>query len=386
MAPIALDSSDKTASALKQKLGQDGVPVKLQLASTLKPKVPLDQLVFGRFFTDHMLVWEWSVEGGWEEPAIKPFANFSLHPASSVLHYGIECFEGMKAYKDAEGGVRLFRPEQNIERFFETSQRLALPAFDKDMLLALIKKWVQVESSWVPSKTGYSLYVRPTFISTQETLGVGPTSRAMLFVIGSPVGSYYGGLSSVSILAEEQFVRAWPGGTGCYKMGGNYAPGILPQVEAQKKGCAQILWLLGEEHRITEVGTMNLFVYYKTKEGKRRLFTPALDGTILPGVVRRSILDLCREMREFEVVEGTMTMGEISEALGEGRILEIFGSGTAAVITPVEKILYREAELHIPMNPGDPSKKSGPLAERLYQMLIDIQYGVTPHAWSVKLS
>lgn len=249
----------------------------------------------------------------------------------------------------------------------------------------MIKRWVKLEESWIPEKPGYSLYIRPTFISIQETLGVAPSNHALLYVIGCPVGQYYAGLSSVAIYAEEKFVRAWPGGTGCYKIGGNYAPGILPQLEAAQEGYSQILWLLGDKHQLTEVGTMNLFIYHRTKDGKLQLFTPQLDGTILPGVVRKSILEMTKEWDEFEVVEGSMNMGELEEALQEGRIIEMFGSGTAVVISPIHKIRYKGRDLNIPLDPSDPTKQSGPLAQRLWQSLIDIQYGSTPHRWSTVL-
>lgn len=252
-------------------------------------------------------------------------------------------------------------------------------------LLEMIKRWVRMEESWIPDKPGYSLYIRPTFISIQETLGVGPSNHALLYVIGCPVGQYYAGLSSVAIYAEDKYVRAWPCGTGCYKIGGNYAPGILPQLEVSKDGYSQILWLLGDDHQLTEVGTMNLFIFMRSKQGQLQLFTPKLDGTILPGVVRKSILEMTREWNEFEVVEGSMNMSELQEALQEGRILEMFGSGTAVVISPIHKIHWKGKDLMIPLDPTDPSKSSGPLAQRLWQSLIDIQYGKVAHAWSMAI-
>lgn len=358
-------------------------PLKVIINQEPKKKTPLDQLVFGQFFTDHMLVCEWTKEAGWLQPTIKPFENLSLHPASSVLQYGLECFEGMKAYKDGNGRIRLFRPEENMQRFHDSAVRLAMPGFDKFQLLEMIKQWLKVEQTWIPDKPGYSLYIRPTMIATQETLGVGPANKATLFVIGCPVGQYYAGLSSVSIYAEGKHVRAWPGGTGCYKMGGNYAPTILPQLEVAQKGYAQILWLLGPDHQITEVGTMNLFVFYKGIDGRPVLFTPALDGTILPGVTRKSILEATRAWNEFDVVEGKMSMEELIEIHQEGRLLEVFGSGTAAIVSPVNKIFYAGEDYLIPLDPEDPSKQSGPLAQRLWKTLIDIQYGMNPHPWSM---
>lgn len=194
--------------------------LRVRLTKSPKEKVPLSELVFGHTFTDHMFQAEWSREaGGWQAPKIKPFGNISMPPSAAILHYAIGCFEGMKAYKDEQGQIRLFRPDMNMKRLAQSAQRLQLPEFDAEELLSCIKELIKVDASWIPSERGYSVYIRPTYIGTQEWLGVGPSNRAMLFVICSPVGPYYRtGFNAVSLWAEERFVRAWPGGTGCFKI------------------------------------------------------------------------------------------------------------------------------------------------------------------------
>lgn len=252
----------------------------------LKKKTPYKELVFGRTFTDHMLVCSWQHESsastvdslgqstgdrvGWSAPSIQKYGPFQMAPSAMVFHYGLEIFEGMKAYKDAQGRIRLFRPMKNMERLAASAQRLSLPSFDGKELLECIKELVRVDADWIPDERGYSLYIRPTMIGTQDTLGVAPANRALFFTIMSPVGPYYKtGFSAVSLIAEEKYVRAWPGGTGASKIGGNYAPGILPQVKANEAGFQQILWLFGPDALITEVGTMNLFIFWENEQHRK---------------------------------------------------------------------------------------------------------------------
>ncbi|XP_016088170.1 branched-chain-amino-acid aminotransferase, cytosolic-like isoform X3 [Sinocyclocheilus grahami] len=244
-----------------------------------------------------MLTVSWSEAGGWQAPQIKPFQNLSLHPASSALHYSIELFEGMKAFRGVDNRIRLFRPMLNMERMYRSTERSCLPLFDKGELIKCINKLVEIDREWVPYSTDASLYIRPTFIGTEPSLGVSRAGHALLFVIIGPVGPYFatGGFSPVSLLADPRYVRAWRGGVGEYKMGGNYGPTIAVQSEAAKQKCQQVLWLYGENEEITEVGTMNLFIYWTTEKGEKELVTPPLDGIILPGVTRQSLLDLARE-------------------------------------------------------------------------------------------
>lgn len=265
---------------------------------------------------------------GWTPPAIVPYGPISLEPSAMCLHYGVEAFEGMKAYKDARGRLRLFRPDMNMDRLRRSAARLTLPDFDGAAFLACIKALVRQERDWVPAHRGYSLYLRPTILGTQTTLGVGPSNRALLLCIASPVGPYYKtGFAAVSLYASQRYVRAWPGGTGDCKVGGNYAPGILPQIQAAAKGYSQILWLFGPQDNVTEVGTMNLFCFWRNERGERELLTPPLDGTILPGVTRDSILRLARSWGEFAVVERPLTMPELVRALKAERVVEMFGAG-----------------------------------------------------------
>ena len=232
-----------------------------------------------------MLSIEWTAAQGWLPPRITPYQNLSLDPATCVFHYAFECFEGMKAYKCADGSLRLFRPEKNMARINKSAARIALPTFEGKSLISLIGTMCKLDQRFIPSEKGYSLYLRPTMIGTQRTLGVGPPGSALLYVIASPVGPYYPtGFKAISLEATDYAVRAWPGGVGDKKLGANYAPCILPQLKAAKKGLHQNLWLFGEEEYITEVGTMNLFVVIKNKEtGQKELLTAPLDGTILEG-------------------------------------------------------------------------------------------------------
>ncbi|ORY53858.1 aminotransferase [Rhizoclosmatium globosum] len=260
----------------------------------------------------------------------------------------------------------------NMNRLLRSCQRLALPEFDKAQLLESIKKLLLVDERWIPSE-------RDT-----ESLGVGPSNQAKIFVINCPVGPYYKtGFAAVSLAATSNYVRAWPGGTGDAKVGGNYAPGIRPQVEVAQKGYAQNLWLFGEEDFLTEVGTMNLFVFWKNAEGELELVTPPLDGTILPGVTRDSILTLAKQWGEFKVSEKKVTMPQLVEALKEKRVVEMFGAGTAAIVSPIKNIFYKGTDWAIPLDPKDPSSQAGALTKRFADTIMGIQYGEIPHEWSV---
>lgn len=345
---------------------------------TPRPKPDPKSLVFGKQFSDHMLTVSWSAEKGWGNPNIKPFQNLSLHPAASALHYSIELFEGMKAFRGVDGRICLFRPMLNMERMHRSAQRACLPAFDKAELLECIRKLVEVDQDWVPHSTQASLYIRPTFIGTEPSLGVSKSNHALLYVIVGPVGPYFatGAFNPISLLADPRFVRAWRGGVGDCKMGGNYGPTIFVQNEATKLGCQQVLWLYGEEQEITEVGTMNLFIYWENKEGVRELVTPPLDGVILPGVTRQSLLDLARDWGEFPVSERRVVMCDFLTALKEGRVIEVFGAGTACVVCPVERVLYKGENYHIPTMENGPD-----LAKRFHKQLTDIQYGRAESEW-----
>ncbi|XP_034448446.1 branched-chain-amino-acid aminotransferase, cytosolic-like isoform X1 [Hippoglossus hippoglossus] len=353
--------------------------INIERNTACKPKPDPSTLVFGKQFSDHMLTINWSEKDGWEAPQIKPFQNLSLHPACSALHYSIELFEGMKAFRGTDNQIRLFRPMLNMERMHRSSDRSCLPLFDKAELLGCIRKLVEIDQEWVPYSQDASLYIRPTFIGIEPSLGVSRAGKAMIFVIIGPVGPYFatGSFNPVSLLADPSYVRAWKGGVGAYKMGGNYGPTILVQNEAVKQGCQQVLWLYGEEEEITEVGTMNLFIYWTNEKGEKELLTPPLDGIILPGVTRQSLLDLARTWGEFKVTERTMGMKELLGALDTGRIQEMFGAGTACVVCPVGSLLYKGKTYQIPTMENGPD-----LAKRFYKELTDIQYGRKASEWA----
>lgn len=374
----------------KSTLSEDG-PAKIisgalrvSRAPSLKPLVPLKDLIFGRTFTDHMLSISWEEGQGWNSPRIHPYEKIALAPSATVFHYGMECFEGMKAYKDREGTIRLFRPEMNMDRLNRSAQRLSLPTFDKEELLNCIKELIKVDERWIPTEKGYSLYIRPTLIATQPTLGVGPSGKALLFVILCPVGPYFPtGLRAVRLLAQEAYVRAWPGGTGENKVGGNYAPTILPQIQANALGYQQVLWLY--EQQLTEVGTMNCFVYWTNRKGQTELITPPLDGTILPGVTRDCVLHLARQWNTCRVHEGPLHMHDVVEAIQEKRLHEMFGTGTACVVSPVKGFRYKDVDYEIPLDPKNPKIEAGPLARKLSETIQSIQFGEIPSPWSVVL-
>uniref|UniRef100_A0A7E4VJC3 Branched-chain-amino-acid aminotransferase n=1 Tax=Panagrellus redivivus TaxID=6233 RepID=A0A7E4VJC3_PANRE len=333
---------------------------------------------FGVTYTDHMFEADWCVDKGWSGGLIKPFENLSLHPGSKVLHYAIELFEGIKAYRGDDGKVRIFRLDQNMNRMLRTAKRAGLPDFDPKELAKCIQRLISQDYNWVPSTPQGALYIRPTLISTDPQIGVSAPLFAKLFVILSPMtGSYFGGTRPrATLLADPKYIRAWAGGVGSFKMGCNYAPTFQIGAEAAKYDCNQVLWLYGQEELITEVGTMNIFAYFRKPNGKIELATPGLDrGIILPGVVRSSIIDLAREYKEVEVVERDITMAELKQTQKDGSLLGIFGTGTAVGITPVNTIKYREkdgslTDIQVPL---DDTPKS--LPNRLLKELLDIQYG-----------
>ncbi|XP_054941484.1 branched-chain-amino-acid aminotransferase, cytosolic isoform X1 [Physeter macrocephalus] len=391
-------------------------------ATVLKEKPDPNTLVFGTVFTDHMLTVEWSSEFGWEKPHIKPLQNLSLHPGSSAFHYAVELFEGLKAFRGVDNKIRLFRPNLNMDRMYRSAMRATLPAFDKEELLECIQQLVKLDQEWVPYSTSASLYIRPTFIGTEPSLGVKKPTKALLFVILSPVGPYFssGSFNPVSLWANPKYVRAWKGGTGDCKMGGNYGSSLFAQCEAMDNACQQVLWLYGEDNQITEVGTMNLFLYWINEDGdvlttemstegiylsiylfiylfvaalglrccarafcscEEELATPPLDGIILPGVTRQSILDLAHKWGEFKVSERYLTMDDLTTAVEENRVREMFGSGTACVVCPVSNILYKGETIHIPTMENGPK-----LASRILDKLTDIQYGREESDWTITVS
>lgn len=334
-----------------------------------------------------MLSVEWTASQGWLAPRITPYQNLSLDPATCVFHYAFEAFEGMKAYKCQDGSLRLFRPDKNMQRLNKSVERLAMPTFDGQSLIDLMGTFCRLDKRFIPSEKGYSLYLRPTMIGTQRTLGVGPPGSALLFVIASPVGPYYPtGFKAISLEATDYAVRAWPGGVGDKKLGANYAPCIVPQLKAAKKGLHQNLWLFGQEEYITEVGTMNLFLCIKDKEtGQKELITAPLDGTILEGVTRDSVLALARERMEkdgWKISERYVRMQELADAEADGRLMEVFGAGTAAIVAPVRKIEWKNKMIDCGLKPDE---EAGEVAMRMKNWIEAIQYGDEDHSWSWKM-
>jgi branched-chain amino acid aminotransferase len=305
----------------------------------------------------------------------------------SSLYPGLQCFEGMKAYKKVGNGqsLRLFRPDMNMKRLAASMDRLHLPGadFEHDQLLDCIKQLVKVDQKWIPVGEGYSLYLRPTVIATHRFLGLAAPDSILLYVISSPVGPYYKtGFKPVRLWAESTYVRAWPGGTGAAKVGGNYAPTMKPQALAASAGYSQVLWLFGEGEEITEVGSMNAFFVLSGDNGRLELVTaPLTRGDILPGVTRDSILRMARTnwSDELDVSERFATMPEIEEAAKKGRLIEAFGAGTAAIVCPISCIHYKGHDIEIPA--------TGKLTQRIWDQITAIQYGVSPgpDGWSVEI-
>lgn len=351
----------------------DASKLEVHRTTTPKPKLPNEQLVFGKTFTDHMLEVEWTAAHGWGVPKISAYHKLELDPSLVVLHYAFELFEGMKAYRDKDNNIRTFRPDKNMVRMNKLAARIALPTFDGEELIKLIDKLVLLDESFVPQGAGYLLYLRPTLIGTTDSLGVGVPDRALLFVIALPVGPYYGtGFKPVALEATDYAVRAWPGGVGDKKLGANYAPCILPQLEAAKRGYQQNLWLFGPEGYITEVGTMNVFFAFEDAEGKE-LVTAPLDGTILEGVTRDLILELCRARlgKEWRVLERPYTIHEVEERAQRGELVEAFGAGTAAVVSPIKAIGWKGRDIAVPLAAGD----LGALTKQIAEWIRALQYG-----------
>jgi branched-chain amino acid aminotransferase len=331
-----------------------------------KPRPPESELGFGRFFTDHMVMIEWARDRGWHDGKIVPYGPVSLDPAAGVFHYGQAMFEGMKAFRGGDGKVRLFRADMHTKRMHDGAARLCMPAIDPELLFRGIQELVALDRDWVPSGDRTALYIRPTLIASEPFLGVRPADRYTLFVIASPVGPYYSETKGVRIWVEDHFTRAAPGGLGNVKAGANYVASLLAAKEAKDRGYAQVLWLDATEHRfIDEVGTMNIF--FRIGE---ELVTPPLDGTILGGVTRDSILWLARSWG-VRVSERRIGLDELRSAHQKGKLEEAFGSGTAAVITPVAEFGTRTEKIA-------PRQEFGELATKLLKTISGIQHGALP--------
>ncbi len=340
--------------------------MKVTLTKNKKQKPNFSKLGFGKYFTDHMLVWEYDeANGGWQEQQILPYDDFKIDPACCSLHYGQGIFEGMKAYKNADGKISMFRPADNFARMNKSASRLCMQNFDEKKALEGLVELVKIEEEWIPTLPGTALYIRPFMFGTENFLGVHPSKKYVFCIILSPVGSYYAnGLQPTKLIVEEHFTRASMGGTGEAKCMGNYACSLLAGEEAHKKGYDQVLWLDGEaKEYVTEVGAMNMMFVI---DGK--IVTPELDGTILRGITRDSALKVLRKYG-YDVEERKVSIAEIHESYKSGKLNEAFGTGTAAVISPVGTINYEGEDMLV--NGGE----MGKITEWLYDKITGIQSG-----------
>lgn len=337
----------------------------VELTKNPKQKPDPDSLRFGTVFTDHMFVMDYDPENGWHDGKIVPYGPLALDPATVVFHYGQEMFEGLKAYKTKEGKVQLFRPDMNAKRTNNTNKRMCIPQIDEQMYIDAIKELVAVDKDWIPQKPDTALYIRPFIIGTDKFLGVAASNTYKFIIILSPVGPYYeSGLAPTRIYVENEFVRSAPGGTGYAKIGGNYAAAMIAEQKAHDMGYDQVLWLDAKEGKyVEEIGTSNAF--FKI-DGE--LYTAPLEGTILPGITRDSMITVMKDWG-YKVNEVRFTIEDVFKASEEGRLEEVFATGTAAVISPVGELYWNDK--HIVIN----NNEIGELSQKLYDELYGIQTG-----------
>ncbi len=354
--------------------------MKIRIEKTKNPKAkPLkgEPLGFGKVFTDHMFIMDYDKEKGWNGARIVPFQNLELSPACMVFHYGQEMFEGLKAYKGADGGVYLFRPEMNAKRTNSSNRRLVIPELPEEYFVEAVKAVVNTDRDWIPTKSGTSLYIRPFIIATDSFLGVAPSKTYKFMIILSPSGAYYeSGLAPVGIWIEDEYVRAVKGGMGHIKTGGNYAASLIAQDKAHGEGFSQVLWLDGVERKyIEEVGAMNIFFKIAGK-----VVTPMLCGSILPGITRDSAIALCKDWG-ITVEERRISLDELLGAQKDGTLEEVFGTGTAAVISPVGKLRFGDEVMTVK------DGSIGELSQRLYDTITGIQAGALDDkfGWRVRV-
>lgn len=340
--------------------------MEIKITKTTSPKAkPQGNLGFGKIFTDHMFVMNYTEGKGWHDARIVPYQPITLDPSAMVFHYGQEMFEGLKAYRGKDGVARLFRPDMNAKRTNSTNKRLCIPQVPEEDFVEAVRAIVEVDQDWIPQEEGTSLYIRPFIIATDEFLGVAPSKTYLFIIILSPSGAYYeSGLAPVGIWIEDDYVRAVRGGMGFAKTGGNYAASLAAQVKAHDDGYSQVLWLDGVERKyIEEVGAMNIF--FKI-DGK--IVTPMLNGSILPGITRNSVIEVCKSWG-YEVLERKISVDELIDAQKSGKLEECFGTGTAAVISPVGKLRYKDDVMTINGN------EIGEVSQRLYDTITGIQWG-----------
>jgi branched-chain amino acid aminotransferase len=351
--------------------------IQVEKSSTLKNKPSEDQLGFGIHFTDHMCIINYEDKKGWHQPRIVPYQPIMLDPAAKVFHYGQTIFEGLKAYKTEDGRILLFRPDKNIKRLNRSNDRLSIPSIDEGLVMEALRQLVLVDADWIPTAPGTSLYIRPFIIATQATLGVAPSTQYLFMIIMSPVGAYYAeGINPVKIHVESKYVRAVAGGVGEAKTAGNYSAGLKAQEGAKENGYSQVLWLDGVHRKyIEEVGSMNVFFKINGT-----VHTPALNGSILDGVTRNSTIQMLNHWG-VPVVERTISIEELYEAGKNGTLEEAFGTGTAAVISPIGELSWQDEKLVIS------GGQTGELSKRLYDTMTGIQKGAIPDpfGWTVEI-
>lgn len=352
--------------------------MEIKIIKTTSPReIPTKNLGFGKIFSDHMFMADYSRDEGWHDARIVPFGNLTLHPAATVFHYGAEIFEGLKAYRRADGKVQLFRPLENVKRMNNSAERLRLPQMPEQDMLQAITELVRLDQAWVPSEEGESLYIRPFLFGNDESLGVHSINHATFVIITSPSGSYYPeGINPVKIMIEHDDVRAVRGGTGFAKCGGNYAAANRAGENAEKKGYTQVLWLDGVERKyIEEVGAMN--VMFKINN---EIITPALTGSILPGITRKSCIEVLKNAG-FKVSERLLSVDELIEAMENGTLEEAWGCGTAAVVSPIGQLYYDGKTYTINNN------EIGDVTHALYEKLTGIQWGKIEdsYGWTMEI-
>ncbi|MGN0347958.1 MAG: branched-chain amino acid aminotransferase [Roseburia sp.] len=351
--------------------------IRFEKREVLKQKPDQTKLGFGKYMTDYMFMMDWTVEDGWKDARIVPEGPITLNPSCVTLHYAQETFEGLKAYRTADGRVQLFRPDKNAQRMIRSNERLCMPELPVEMFVEAVKEIVKVEEDWVPSEPGTSLYIRPFMFATESSLGVHMATSYLFMIICCPVGAYYEeGINPVKILVEDELVRAVKGGTGFAKCGGNYAGSILGQVKAEKMGYSQVLWLDGAHRKyVEEVGTMNIMFKIAGE-----IYTAPIEGTVLPGVTRDSMLQILRKWG-YKINEVALSIDELMKAGHNGTLEEVFGTGTAAVVSPVGVLRYKDDEIVIN------DFKIGALTQRLYDTLTGIQWGMLPdeYGWIVPI-
>ncbi|OPA79279.1 branched chain amino acid aminotransferase [Paenibacillus selenitireducens] len=351
--------------------------ITIEYTTKKKQQPHVNQLGFGKYFTDHMFIMDYDTEKGWYDPRIVPYQPILMDPASKVFHYGQTVFEGLKAYKTADERILLFRPDKNMKRLNKSNDRLSIPAIDEELALEALKQLILTDQDWIPEAVGTSLYVRPFVIATESCLGVAPSRQYKFMIILSPVGSYYAeGINPVSIHVESEYVRAVAGGVGNAKTAGNYAAGLKAQEGATDLGYAQVLWLDGVHRKyIEEVGSMNVFFRINDT-----VVTPMINGSILEGITRATVIELLQHWN-IPVEERRISIEELVEAQHNGSLKEAFGTGTAAVISPIGSLHYQDEKLVL----GDGI--TGELSKKIYDAVTGIQNGVLPdtYGWTIEI-